>query len=636
MRVQLRSGQAGHSDSSRAPVAGKWFSWVSTVLVMVALTGIADGITALPTQAAVTDPPTVVSLTFDDGNADQMSSVSTLNQLGLKGTFFITTGWIDQPGWLTRGQLATIAAAGHEIGGHTVTHPDLTTVTADEATRQICNGRATLAGWGFPTTSFAYPFAAVNPAVEAAVQACGFNSARNLGDIDTRFGCTGCGFAETIPAADPFQTRAADEVDSTWTLADLEKTVTNAETSGGGWVQFTFHHICVSGCDPTLTTTPAIFQQFAAWLAPRAASNNTTVKTVGQVIGGTVKPVVSGPAVTPKPVGSNLITNPGLETLTSGVPQCWQNGFYGTNAPTFRTVSPGHTGTTAAQLTMTGYVSGDAKWLPALDLGGCSGTATPGHIYALGAWYKSTVPTQFEVYYRTGLGLWTYWTASPFFPGATTYQKATWTTPALPAGASGVSFGLNLVSNGTLTTDDYEMFDSATVVAPPPPPAGANLVQNASLETAGTGSTPQCWQSAGYGTNTSAFSTVATAHTGTKAERLVVSGYASGDAKLVQTLDSGGCAPPAIAAHTYSLRTWYTSTAVTQFAVYYRNAAGTWVYWTSSPWFAATTAYTQVSLTTPALPAGATAISFGLNLFNNGTLVTDDYAMYDTVGAPAL
>ena len=396
-------------------------------------------------------------------------------------------------------------------------------------------------------------------------------------------------------------------------------------------MQLTFHHIGTGGTDP-LIVSPALFTQFAAWLKARPAT--TTVKTIDQVIGGTVKPLVSGPTVAPKPVGSNLITNPSLETLANGVPQCWQNGAYGTNTPTFTTVTPGHAGTRAAQLQMTGYSSGDAKWLPALDLGGCSPTATPGHTYALAAWYKSTAPTQIEVYYRTGLGSWTYWTASPFFSASANYLKASWTTPALPSGASAISFGLNLVNNGTLTTDDYEMLD-ATTTPPTPPPAGTNLVQNASLETVGTGTTPQCWQTAAFGTNTSAFSTVATAHTGTKAERVVVSGYASGDAKLLQTLDSGSCAPPAIAGHTYSLRTWYTSTAVTQFAVYYRDAAGTWVYWTSSPWFGAAATYTQATFTTPALPAGATAISFGLNLFNNGTLVTDDYAMYDSVGAPA-
>ncbi|MFK4299777.1 hypothetical protein ABH924_004963, partial [Arthrobacter sp. GAS37] len=31
--------------------------------------------------------------------------------------------------------------------------------------------------------------------------------------------------------------------------------------------------------------------------------------------------------------------------------------------------------------------------------------------------------------------------------------------PPLPAGASGISWGLNIQANGTITTDDYEMYD---------------------------------------------------------------------------------------------------------------------------------------------------------------------------------
>jgi peptidoglycan/xylan/chitin deacetylase (PgdA/CDA1 family) len=610
-------------------MTGRWLAWLTTVVVVLALAGVADGITAAPAQAA---NPAVVTLTFDDANADQLTAASIMKSNGLHGTFYVPSGYVNQPGYLTVANLQSLAADGNEIAGHTVTHPDLATLPTDEATRQVCNDRVNLTNWGFRITSFAYPFASLLPATKTIVSNCGYNSARSLGDIRTRFGCNGCALTESIPPADPIELKAPDEVDNRWSLADLQRTVTQAETAGG-WMVLTFHHIGPASADP-LTISPTLFSQFAAWLKTRPAT--TTVKTVDQVIGGTVKPVVSGPAVAPKPAGSNLITNPSVETLVSGMPQCWQQAFYGTNSPTFSTVTPGHTGTRATQLRMAGYASGDAKWLPALDLGGCSPTATPGHSYALGAWYKSTVPTQIEVYYRTGLGSWAYWTASPFFAGATTYQKAAWTTPPLPEGASAVSFGLDLLSNGTLTVDDYEMFDAASVPPPPPPAAGTNLVQNAGLETAGTGSTPQCWQTAGFGTNTPVFSTVATAHTGTKAEQLVVSAYSSGDAKLLQTLDSGGCAPPAVASHTYSLRTWYTSTAVTQFAVYYRNAAGTWVYWTSSPWFGSATTYTQASFTTPALPSGATAISFGLNLFNNGTLVTDDYAMYDSVGAPAL
>ncbi len=606
---------------------GFWSKVVTAVGVFIlTVAGLAAGV-----PAAVAAAPTVVTLTFDDGNADQLNAAQILNNNGLKGTFFIPSGAVGTPNYMTLANLQGLAAAGHEIAGHTVTHPDLTTLTSDEATRQICNDRVNLTNWGFRITNFAYPFAAENATTEAIVKKCGYNSARGLGDIRTRFSCPGCPLAETIPPGNLYNTAAPDEEDSSWTLADLQKSVTQAEP-GGGWVQLTFHHVAASSTDP-LNITPTLLAQFATWLKARPAT--TSVKTVDQVIGGTVKPLVSGPAVPPQATSGNLVKNPSLETLVSGAPQCWQAGGYGTNTAAFSVVSPGHTGSVAERLVVTGYANGDAKFLPALDLGGCSPSATAGHTYNLGAWYKSTASTQFALYYRSGVGSWVYWTSSPWFAPATTFQKASWTTPALPSGASGISFGLNLFSNGTLITDDYEMIDTANAPAPTPPPAGTNLVQNASLETAG-GSTPQCWQAAGYGTNTAAFSTVTAAHTGAAAVRLTVTGYTSGDAKLLQTLDSGSCAPPAIAGHTYSLRAWYNSTAVTQFTAYYRNSAGTWVYWTSSPWLAASGSYVQASFTTPVLPAGATAISFGLNLFGNGTLTTDDYAMYDTVGAPVL
>ncbi len=619
-----RGSQRSFTMKKRA----QWPAKLAASAIAIALAAFFVGAVGAPAQAAV---PTTITLSFDDGNADQLAAATIMNTYGLRGTFYVPSGYINQPGYMTVANLQTLAAAGHEIGGHTVTHPDLATLPSDEASRQVCNDRVNLSNWGFRITSFAYPFASLTAATKTIVQNCGYNSARGLGDISSRFGCNGCQLAETIPPADAYEVKAPDQVDSTWKLADLKKSVTQAETAGG-WVELTFHHIGTGGTDP-LTISPALFQQFAAWLKTRPAT--TTVKTVDQVIGGTVKALVSGPAVPAKPVGSNMITNPGLETLTNGVPQCWQNGGYGTNTAAFSTVSPGRTGTRAAKLIVTGYSSGDAKWLPALDLGGCSPNATAGHAYTLSGWYKSNAPTQIEVYYRTGLGSWSYWTASPFFAAATTYQQASWTTPALPAGASAISFGLNLASNGTLTTDDYAMFDAAAVPPPPPPTPGTNLVQNASLETAGTGAFPQCWQASNYGTNTPVFSSSTAAHTGTRAETVAVTGYANGDAKLLPTLDSGSCAPVGIAGHTYSMRAWYNSTVPTQFAAYYKAANGTWTYWTSSPWFASTPSYAQAVWTTPALPAGATAISFGLNVFQNGTLTTDDYALYDTVGAPA-
>ena len=106
-----------------------------------------------------------------------------------------------------------------------------------------------------------------------------------------------------------------------------------------------------------------------------------------------------------------------------------------------------------------------------------------------------------------------------------------------------------------------------------------------------------------------------------------MTGYSSGDAKLLPTLDLGTCSPTVVPGKTYNLSTWYQSTGITQFALYYRDSTGAWYYWTSSPWVATATAWTQATFTTPAVPANAVGMTFGLGLIANGTLTTDDYSL---------
>ena len=263
---------------------------VTSALAVGLLVGLGGGSPA--TGAAV--PKTIVSLTFDDGNDDQLAAEQVMKAHGLVGTFFITTSWIDAPTWLTQANLHSIAADGNEIGGHTVTHPDLTTLSTADATAEVCDGRTTLAAWGFNATDFAYPFAAQNAATQQIVKDCGFASARSLGDIRSPASCPACPFAETIPPANPYETAAPDEVDSTWTLQNLQDLVTNAETGGGGWVQLTFHHIAV-GTDPTLTISPTLFEQFVTWLAARTAKGTTTAETVSQALGNSPLPPANQP-----------------------------------------------------------------------------------------------------------------------------------------------------------------------------------------------------------------------------------------------------------------------------------------------------------------------------------------------------
>jgi peptidoglycan/xylan/chitin deacetylase (PgdA/CDA1 family) len=598
-------------------------SYVYTVTAVNAVGESAPG-TPLPVTTPAVPIRTTVSLTFDDGHAEQYAARSVLAQHNMHGTFFINSGRIDTtPAFMTLSQLRDLASDGNEIAGHTVQHADLTTLSPDEAKREVCNDRGNLLSWGFEPTDFAYPYGHTNAAVEQIVADCGYNSAREVGDIRTPVnnGCSTCPTAETIPPADPYFTRAPDSVDGTWTLADIENLVTQADRDGGGWVQLTFHHIADGG--GAYSITPANFSALLDWLQQRAGQG-TAVKTVQEVIGGSLQPAVAGPV---PPVGQPL-QNASLEADASGdgTPDCWSFGTFGSNTATWTRTSDAHTGTWAERVDISSYTSGDRKLVMTQDLGECTPSVTPGNRQALRAWYKGTTPTQFAVYYRDALGKWFYWTSSPLFAANGSWAQASWTTPAVPSGATALSFGLNLAAAGSLTTDDYSIND----VGVAPPPVQTALGDNASLETDGNGdNVPDCYQLGSSGTNSATWTRTGDAHTGTWAERVDIGTFTSGDRKLVTRQDTGGCSPVVTPEHSYQLGTWYKE-GPARFVVYYRDAAGVWRYWTQSPLLSAQASWTQASWTTPAVPAGATALSFGLNLAQSGTLVTDDYTMTDT------
>ncbi len=58
---------------------------------------------------------------------------------------------------MTTAQLRQLQGDGHEIGGHTLTHPHLPALSVDERRRQVCDDRASLLGQGFAVRSFASP-----------------------------------------------------------------------------------------------------------------------------------------------------------------------------------------------------------------------------------------------------------------------------------------------------------------------------------------------------------------------------------------------------------------------------------------------------------------------------------------------
>ena len=230
--------------------------------------------------------PTTVSITFDDAQATQYLARSALRDRGARATFYINSGLVGSGSYyMTWTQLNDLVADGHEPGGHTRTHVDLTRESSSSATSQVCDDRTALQARFGTVTSFAYPYAASNSSVEQIVESCGYSSGRSVGSISGP-DCGGCPYAETIPPKNAYFLRTPDAADNRSTLTSLQTAVTNAENNGGGWVILVFHGICqTTTCSSSNDVPLSTFTAFLDWLVPRSATG-TTIRTVGAVVAG--------------------------------------------------------------------------------------------------------------------------------------------------------------------------------------------------------------------------------------------------------------------------------------------------------------------------------------------------------------
>lgn len=232
---------------------------------------------------AVEAATTVVSITFGGGRANQLATLPLLNQYGFRGTYYIITGAMGQPGgYMTANEVLSVAAAGHEIGSLSVNFPDMTTVSHSTMVYEACTSRQTLLDMGISqVVSFDYPYGQSNPTVESVVQSCGYTSARRSYGLGCPY--SSCLVAESIPPANPYFLRTVPVVASTMTLAEIQQYIINAENSGGGWVPLAFMNVCDNCAQWSITE--ANFASLLSWLADRS-SLGTVVQPVGLVIAG--------------------------------------------------------------------------------------------------------------------------------------------------------------------------------------------------------------------------------------------------------------------------------------------------------------------------------------------------------------
>lgn len=137
-------------------------------------------------RVAAGDDTRYVTLTFDDGYVDNLETlVPILAEENATATVFVITGWLGQQTpyppharIVTADELRRLRAAGLEIGAHTVSHPDLTTLSRSGAADELRSSKQALEEiLEEEVTVAAYPYGSANGDTIAACADVGFAAA---------------------------------------------------------------------------------------------------------------------------------------------------------------------------------------------------------------------------------------------------------------------------------------------------------------------------------------------------------------------------------------------------------------------------------------------------------------------------
>ena len=125
---------------------------------------------------AAAAPPHGLSFAFDDGNAsDVAQALPILEAHGLSARFFVLTGRLGEPGYLSTEDVARLHQAGMKIGSHGMNHRNWRTIDAAELRSETLDSRRILGEViGAPVTEAACPFGSYDRRVLRALRAAGY------------------------------------------------------------------------------------------------------------------------------------------------------------------------------------------------------------------------------------------------------------------------------------------------------------------------------------------------------------------------------------------------------------------------------------------------------------------------------
>jgi len=127
-------------------------------------------------------PPRPIVITFDDGHSSVYEyAFPIMQEMGFIGINYIVGTRLEAENFMDSKQLLELQDAGWEVGGHSMTHADLTE-NHDSARYEILEPRLILEDiMGSDVDTFAYPFGAIDSFVADRVQDYGYSAGIGIG-----------------------------------------------------------------------------------------------------------------------------------------------------------------------------------------------------------------------------------------------------------------------------------------------------------------------------------------------------------------------------------------------------------------------------------------------------------------------
>ncbi len=101
----------------------------------------------------------MVSFVFDDGNdTDYLVGKDLFAAHGAVASSAVTTGFINSANHMTTAQILELQRAGWEIMGHTVTHPNLKSLSVEALDAELAGAKAELHRSGITVSNLVYPY----------------------------------------------------------------------------------------------------------------------------------------------------------------------------------------------------------------------------------------------------------------------------------------------------------------------------------------------------------------------------------------------------------------------------------------------------------------------------------------------